>query len=459
MSKKIRRVVSARRAAPRVCHWLRRLDRPGVIRRQAPDETGPAGRRQADGPKLNPLANRLEKPSATKIVKEPPPSAIDVAKARAETRGTSRVTHLNNAGCSLPPDPVQDYLVDWLAEEAETGGYETAARRKAELEAFYDSAACLVGGHRDEIAFVENATRAWDMAFYALPLGEGDKILTTTSEYGSNMIGYLHRAKQTGCEVVVVPDDTDGQIDVAALADAIDDRVKLISISHIPTGMASSIRPPPSASRAGIRGALPPRRLPVRRSDPLDVAAIGCDFLSVTGRKYLRAPRGTGFLWMREAWIEKLDPPLLDQHAAELVSETRYEVLANARRFENWERYFGGQAALAVIDYALDLGMEAIRDRIYALADGLREALAAIPAVTVTDQGAERCGIVTFTRHRAAGDIKARMAELGINVSVSSGSGMRVSFDRRGLDAVVRASVHYFNTEEDGTPPSALRDL
>ena len=390
-------------------------------------------------------------------------SAIDVAKARAETRGTSRVTHLNNAGCSLPPDPVQDYLVDWLAEEAETGGYETAARRKAELEAFYDSAACLVGGHRDEIAFVENATRAWDMAFYALPLGEGDKILTTTSEYGSNMIGYLHRAKQTGCEVVVVPDDTDGQIDVAALADAIDDRVKLISISHIPTG--GGLVNPAAAVGEVAREYGVPYLLDACQSAgqiPLDVAAIGCDFLSVTGRKYLRAPRGTGFLWMREAWIEKLDPPLLDQHAAELVSETRYEVLANARRFENWERYFGGQAALGkAIDYALDLGMEAIRDRIYALADGLREALAAIPAVTVTDQGAERCGIVTFTHATVpAGDIKARMAELGINVSVSSGSGMRVSFDRRGLDAVVRASVHYFNTEEETARlASALRDL
>ncbi len=377
---------------------------------------------------------------------------IDVDKARAETRGASRVVHLNNAGCSLPPDPVQDYLVGWLTDEAETGGYETAARRKDELEAFYDSAARLVQGHRDEIAFVENATRAWDMAFYALPLGEGDKILTTTSEYGSNMIAYLHRAKQTGCDVVVVPDDASGQIDVDALAQAIDDRVKLISISHIPTG--GGLVNPAAAVGEVAREYGVPYLLDACQSAgqiPLDVAEIGCDFLSVTGRKYLRAPRGTGFLWVREAWIEKLDPPLLDQHAAQLVSEDRYDVLGTARRFENWERYFGGQAALGkAIDYALDLGLEAIRDRIYALADRLREDLSSIPGVTITDQGAERCGIVTFTHDRVApGDIKAIMAGKGINVSVSSGSGMRVSFGRRGLDAVVRSSVHYFNSEEE----------
>ena len=161
---------------------------------------------------------------------------IDVEKVRAETRGCSNLIHFNNAGASLMPAPVADYLYDFLREEEIKGGYETRSLRNAEIENFYTSVSRLLNANPKEIAFVENATRAWDMVFYALPLGPGDKILTTVSEYGSNLIAYLHRAKQTGAEVVIVPNDNTGQIDVNALEQSIDKKTKLISISHIPTG-------------------------------------------------------------------------------------------------------------------------------------------------------------------------------------------------------------------------------
>ena len=142
---------------------------------------------------------------------------IDVEKVRAETRGCSDLIHFNNAGASLMPAPVADYLCDFLREEEMKGGYETRSLRNADIEGFYKSVALLLNAKPKEIAFVENATRAWDMVFYALPLGPGDKILTTISEYGSNLIAYLHRAKQTGAELVIVPNDENGQIDVNAL--------------------------------------------------------------------------------------------------------------------------------------------------------------------------------------------------------------------------------------------------
>ena len=142
---------------------------------------------------------------------------IDVEKVRAETRGCSDLIHFNNAGASLMPAPVADYLCDFLREEEMKGGYETRSLRNADIEGFYKSVALLLNAKPKEIAFVENATRAWDMVFYALPLGPGDKILTTISEYGSNLIAYLHRAKQTGAELVIVPNDKNGQIDVNAL--------------------------------------------------------------------------------------------------------------------------------------------------------------------------------------------------------------------------------------------------
>lgn len=377
---------------------------------------------------------------------------IDVDRARLETRGSEGIIHFNHAGSSLMPAVVADHLIGWQREEEFRGGYETANRRRHELENFYDAGARLLNCHRDEIAFLENATRAWDMVFYALELGPGDRILTAASEYGSNMIAYLHRAKRCGCVVDIVPDDEHGQLDVSALEAMIDARVKLISISHIPTG--GGLVNPAEAIGAVAKHHGIPYLLDACQSAgqmPLDVEKIGCHFLSATGRKYLRGPRGTGLLYVRRDWITRLDPPLLDQHAATLLSETDYKIRDDARRFENWECHFAGKAALGTaIDYALGWGLEAIETRVTEIADLLRTRLSEIPGITIRDQGQRKCGIVTFTKDgEAAADIKARLATTGINVTASSGSGMRVNFDRRGLHAVVRASVHYLNTQNE----------
>lgn len=377
---------------------------------------------------------------------------IDIARARAETRGCESIVHLNHAGSSLMPAPVADALIGWQREEEFRGGYETAERYQDKLENFYDATARLLNCRREEVAFIENATRAWDMAFYALDLGPGDRILTTESEYGSNMIAYLHRAKRTGCVVDIVPNDSHGQIDVDALDRMVDSRVKLISISHVPTG--GGLVNPAAAVGAVARKHGVTYLLDACQSAgqiPLDVQAIGCDFLSATGRKYLRGPRGTGFLYVRGDWIERLDPPLLDQHAAELINEREYVVRPDARRFENWECHFAGKAALGVaIDYACGWGIDNIRDYVQPLAQRLRAGLAAIDGVEVLDEGAEKCGIVTFRKAgEEASAIKATLRAAGIHVSVSGDSGARVGYDRRGITTAVRASVHYVTCEEE----------
>ena len=375
---------------------------------------------------------------------------IDVEKVRAETRGCGDLIHFNNAGASLMPAPVADYLYAFLREEEMKGGYETRSLRNADIEGFYKSVGLLLNAKPKEIAFVENATRAWDMVFYALPLGPGDKILTTISEYGSNLIAYLHRAKQTGAELVIVPNDKNGQIDVNALEQNIDKKTKLISISHIPTG-GGLINPAHDVGRIAKKYAIP-FLLDACQSVGqihLDVKAIGCDFLSGTGRKYLRGPRGTGFLYVKEDWIEQLEPPLLDQFAAELIDAGTYEVRTDAKRFENWERYFAGQAALGkAVDYAMELGLKTIERRVFDLAACLRTELQETGFVTLTDQGAKKCGIVTFEHLRLnAEQVKIQLSNHKINVSTSSGSGMKLSYLDRGLDGIVRASVHYYNTE------------
>ena len=229
---------------------------------------------------------------------------IDLARARADTPGVDHVAHLNNAGSALPPRLVLDALVEYLTREAQIGGYETAHERRDDWEHTYDALARLLNASRDEIAVIENATRAWDMAFYAFRFQSGDRILTGRAEYASNWIALQQVADRTGAAIDVVPDDEHGQFDVAALESMLDERVKLISLVHVPT--QSGLVNPAAAVGRVTRAAGVPLLLDACQSAgqmPLDVEAIGCDILSGTGRKFLRGPRGTGFLWVRRGLI------------------------------------------------------------------------------------------------------------------------------------------------------------
>jgi cysteine desulfurase / selenocysteine lyase len=392
-----------------------------------------------------------------------PPAPLDVARARRDTPATAERIYFNNAGAGLMPQPVLDAVIGHLRLEAAIGGYEAEAQAAAALERPYAALAALLNCAPDEIACVENATRAWDMAFYAIPFAPGDRILTVQAEYASNYIAYLQVAQRRGARVEVVPSDESGQADVAALRRMIDDRVKLIAMTHVPTN-GGLVNPAAAvgqvAREAGVLYLLDACQSVGQM--PLDVAAIGCDMLSGTGRKYLRGPRGTGFLYVRRAVLEQLEPPLLDLHAATWIAPDRYELRPDARRFENWETNFAGKVGLGVaVDYALGWGLDAIWERVRGLADALRAGLAGLPGVEVRDLGRERCGIVTFT---VAGwepqDVRARLAAERINVWISTAAGTLLDMTARGLPGVVRASVHYYNTQEEiERCCAALRDL
>ncbi|GAA1531987.1 aminotransferase class V-fold PLP-dependent enzyme [Actinomadura kijaniata] len=376
---------------------------------------------------------------------------IDIDKVRAETPGCANVVHLNNAGAALPPRPVIDAVAAHLEREAMTGGYEAHEASAGAAGRFYDAVAGLIGARRDEIAYVENATRAWDMAFYAVPFGEGDRILTTTSEYSSNAIAYQQVARRRGATVEVVPDDAHGQISLDALAGALArGGVRLVSLNHIPTqnGLVNPVAEVGRLCReAGALFLLDACQSVGQLA--VDVTEIGCDLLSSTGRKYLRGPRGTGFLYVRREALGTLEPPFLDLQAAEWHAPDRYEPRDDARRFETWERFVAGQIGLGVAaDYAAALGVEAIEDRVTGLAERLRSLLAEHSGVTVLDRGAHRSGLVTFTvEGHDAMDMKLSLREKGINVSVTVPRAHGYLPDAP--DAAVRASVHYYNTEEE----------
>ncbi|WP_420546892.1 aminotransferase class V-fold PLP-dependent enzyme [Curvivirga sp.] len=377
---------------------------------------------------------------------------LDIQRIRKETRGCENILHLNNAGSSLTSAPVQDYLNNYLNKDAELGGYETADLYKADLENFYLAAAKAVNGKPSEIAFIENATRAWDMVFYAFDWKPGDVLLTSVTDYNSNMVAYIHAKERFGMDFITIPNDEHGQLDVEAMEKAITPEVKLIAVSHIPTN-SGLVNPVEKVGTLAKKHNIP-FLLDACQSVgqmPIDVKKIGCDMLSTTGRKYIRGPRGTGFLWVSENWIEKLNPPFLDNYAAPWVTPSSYKILPNAKRFENWERYFGGQAALGVaLDYMMDVGMENIWQRIQMLSSRLRDGLLNIEGVTLWDPGQQKCGLVTFTKeHVNASKAKLKLRENHIHISASGTQLTRPEQREAGITETIRASVHYYNTEEE----------
>ena len=376
----------------------------------------------------------------------------EIRRLRAETPGCAEVTHFNNAGASLPPAPVLDTHLEYLRREARIGGYEAQEEAQQRLDSVYAAAAeFLGGGGSDEIALFENATRAFDMALYGVTLEPGDVILTSMAEYHSMFVTYLHRARR-GVRVEIVPGDATGQLDVGALRKRIDERVRLIAMAHMPTngGLVQPAEAVGEVARdAGVFFLLDATQ--TIGQIPLDVRRLGCHALAGTSRKYLRGPRGVGVLWVAREWIERLEPPLMEGHAAEWVAPDRYVIRPDAKRFEVWESNVGARLAFgAAIAYAQAIGVERIWARVQALAETLRARLMAVPGVGVHDLGAVRGGIVSFTvRDVAAARVKAALRAARINVTVSPARGTLLDMRARGLTEVVRASVHYYNTDEE----------
>ncbi|BBK31542.1 hypothetical protein STHU_21760 [Allostella humosa] len=356
------------------------------------------------------------------------------------------------------PRPVLQAVQDHLAREAEIGGYEAADAVEAALETgVYQSIASLINAAPAEVAVIENATRAWDMAFYGVRLQPGDRILTAEAEYSSNVIAFFHQAQRRGAVVETVPSDETGQIDLKALGRALDvkkrkGRVGLVAVTHIPTN--GGLVNPAVAIGKLARAAGVPYLLDACQSVgqmPVDVVEIGCDMLSATGRKFLRGPRGTGFLFVRQDFLDSIDPPFLDNHAATWVAPHRYALRPDARRFENWESFIAGKLGLkAAVDYALGWGLEPIHARTCGLAQRMRDGLATIPGARVLDIGREKCGIVSFAlKSQPAEAVQQALAAARINVSTSTVFGTRWDMERRGIDKLVRASPHYYNSEEE----------
>ena len=395
-------------------------------------------------------------------------SGIDIDRIRRETPGAGESVHLLACGSALMPQPVVDAVVNHTLLEARIGGYEAHAQQHAVLDRVYDSCAAHIGAKRHEIALVENATVAWCHAFYALPIKPGSRILTCEAEYAANYVALLQRARREGLSVEVVPSDAAGALDLAALEATIDSDVGLLAMTWIPTN-GGLVNPAAAAGAIARRHGVPFLLDACQAVGQMriDVAEIGCDFLSATGRKFLRGPRGTGFLYVREEWlngsrtggrtVEPLEPAMIDHFGAPWASRDRYELRDDARRFETWENAYALRAGLgAAFDYAAGIGIDAIEARVRHLADHCRALLAEDGRFGLRDLGHERCGIVSFSVDGRAGDkapdprrLVAEMAAAGFAIGASDPASTRLDSERRGLPTLLRIAPHYYNTEDE----------
>ncbi|MFD4183276.1 aminotransferase class V-fold PLP-dependent enzyme [Rhodococcus sp. NPDC058514] len=377
---------------------------------------------------------------------------LDQQRLRRETPGCLDKVFLDSAGSSLPPEPVLGAVTAHLRREAEIGGYLAAQERAADLADVKTALGELLGAQAADLALVESATRAWTDFFYAVPLSAGEKILVTEVEYASNAIAALQRARATGAVVEVVPSTPTGEIDLDALSRMLDDRVRLVSLVHAPTngGLINPVREVVDLAH-GVGALVLLDACQSVGQIPVDVAALGVDALSATGRKWLRAPRGTGFLYVRPELARTLEPAALDLHGAQWTATDGYRMAEDASRFEFWECSVAGRLGLgAAVRYLLGLGVDEVAAAVAERAEFARAGLAAIPTATVRDLGRFRSGIVSFTVDGvAAAAVREALAAKDITVTVSGRGSTLVDMSNRDLDAVVRASPHCFNSFED----------
>ena len=374
---------------------------------------------------------------------------------RSDTPGCERRIHLNNAGASLVPRPVRSAVDAHLDLEDELGGYEAADAREEALRQAADDTATLVGAHRRNIAFVQNSTVAFTQALGAFDFASGDTILTSRADYASNQIMYLSLAARLGVEIIRAPDLPAGGIDPDAVRELVRRRrPTLVSLTWVPTnsGLVQNVRAVGEVCRAAevpylVDGCQAVGQLPV------DVAAIGCDYFAATSRKFLRGPRGIGFLYVADrALAAGAHPLLVDMHGATWTDPDRFTLAPDARRFESWEIAYAlvlGHGAAA--RYALNVvGIETARDRSRALAAYARERLAELPGVRVLDRGAELCAIVTVApAGRPGADIKLALRARGINTSSPSREDAVIDMDAKGAPSALRLSPHYYNTVQE----------
>ena len=377
-----------------------------------------------------------------------------LARWRKETPGCAKCVHLNNAGAGLMPQAVLDTMVAHLNREAQFGGYESSDDAEATVHKAYADVARIVGAQARNIAVVENATVAFFQALSAIDFHSGDVIVTTRNDYISNQLAYLSLAKRHGIEVRRAANLESGEVDPQSVRELLrDPRVRLLAVTWVPTN--SGLMQPVEALGEIAESAGVPYLVDACQAVgeiPVDVGRLRCDFLSATGRKFLRGPRGVGFLYVSDRALKRGDYPLyIDMRGAAWITADTFEPAPDARRFENWEFAYAlllgmGEAAR----YAASVGIEGSGRRARELAASVRLKLRGIPGFRVLDRGKDLAAIVTAdVAGWDAPDLVRVLRERGINTSASLGEYAVIDMAEKKASSALRISPHYYNTEAE----------
>lgn len=381
------------------------------------------------------------------------PSPTQVDRWRRDTPGCRERIHLNNAGAALMPQPVLDALLRHLQREAAIGGYEAADEAEARLDETYELLGRIIGAAAKNVAIVENATVAFNQAVSAFDFRPGDRIVTTRADYPSNQLVYLSLARRLGVETVRAADRPEGGVDPDSVRElASHRRTRLVALSWVPTN-SGLVQDAQAVGTVCAELAVPYLIDACQAVGQLavDVDELKCDFLGGTGRKFLRGPRGIGFLYVSDRMLERGAFPLfLDMRGADWTDPDAYRLAHGARRFENWEFAYALVAGLReAARYALDVGAEG-QERARGLAAQLRERLAKVRGVRVLDRGRERCAIVTVDASgKDAVGLKLALRSRGINTSSADRKSGVLDMDEKRASTALRLSPHYYNTEDE----------
>ncbi|HVJ99766.1 MAG TPA: aminotransferase class V-fold PLP-dependent enzyme [Gemmatimonadales bacterium] len=383
-----------------------------------------------------------------------PADPPELARWRADTPGSERVIHLNNAGAALQPAAVRDAVLRHLELEQEIGGYEAADAQVDALRDAYQAVGRLIGASERNVAMQQNSTVAFAQAFAAFDLRRGDLILTSRADYASNQIMYLALARRVGVEVVRAPDAPEGGIDPQAVRELIRRRrPTLLALSWIPTN--SGLVQPAEPIGEICREADIPYILDACQAVgqmPVDVGRLHCDYLAAATRKFMRGPRGVGFLYVSDRALEAGAYPLtVDMHGADWTDPETFALKPDARRFEQWEiSHALVLGAGAAAGYALEVGIGKARERSWGLAASVRERLAEMDGIRVLDRGRSLCAIATAELGgRNAEQVKLALRARGINTSSPLREDAVIDMDEKRAASAIRISPHYYNTADE----------
>lgn len=383
-----------------------------------------------------------------------------IAAFRKDTAGCSNVIHLNNAGASLMPDVVTQSILEHIKLESQIGGYEASALRADAIQQFYVQAGKLVNCNASNIAFTASATDSYTRALSSIPFKSGDIILTDNDDFISNQIQFLSCEKRFGIRIVRIKNAPIGGVDLRDLEEKLFAlQPKLLAITHIPTN-SGLIQPVKSIGETYGRyekmyGDKTWYILDACQSAgqmKLDVEELKCDFLSITIRKFLRGPRGTGFLYISDKALKYgLEPLFIDMRGAEWIEKDEYKQQPDAKRFEDWEfAYALVLGSRLAVEYCLSIGEDRIWQQVKYLSGYMRHELSTIDKVRVLDRGPEVGGLVTFTvKDSQPKYLVDELLKRKINVVPSYRNFAVIDFDEKKVEWAIRASPHYFNTIEE----------